>query len=252
MLSGMNKSFQFPVGYHFVNGLGSLALSELVTEVIMKVSQTGVIISNLTFDGAKENLKMCEILDANLNPLDDNFKPYIISPYNDRIIYLIFDPSHMEKLMRNLLGNHRILFDENGNQIEWKYFVDLYEISKDGNLLTHKLTRKHTKEFHRNKMNMRLAVETYSTSVADSFQILREKGHNMFINSYTTEMFTRRIDKMFDIFNSRDTPHTNIYKRPLNSENKREIYEFIEESYNKFERSANDPKNKKNQCVEDD
>lgn len=119
-----------------------------------------------------------------------------------------------------LLGNHGILFDENDEKIEWKYFFDLQEISKDGNLLTHKLTRKHTKEFKRNKINVRLAAETYSTSVADSFKILRDKGHAQFVHSYPTEKFTRRIDKMFDILNSRDTRHTNIYKRHLNFEKK--------------------------------
>lgn len=70
MLSGINKSFEFPVGYHFVNGLGADGLTEVVKEVIMKVSACGVTIANLTFDGAKENIKMCQNLGAKLDPLN--------------------------------------------------------------------------------------------------------------------------------------------------------------------------------------
>lgn len=230
MLCGLNKCFEFSVGYHLVNGLGGEALSELVNEVIMKVSGCGVKIANMTFDGAKDNIKMCEIMGANLDPLSVDFRPFINNPFDGSTIFLIFDPSHMEKLMRNLLGNHGILFDENNDQIEWKYFVELQEISKSGNLLTHKLTKKHTKEFKRNKMNVRLAVETYSTSVADSFKILRENGHSEFKNSFATEKFTRMMDTMFDVTNSRDTRHSNVYKRPLSSKNKKEVFQFIEES----------------------
>lgn len=230
MLSAINKMFEFPVGYHFVNGLGSEGLTELVKEVIVKVSACGVKISNLTFDGAKENVKMCENLGANLDPLSDRFKPFFLSPYDESCIYVIMDASHMEKLLRNLLGNHKVLFDENDEQIEWSYFSDLQELSKHGKLLTHKLTRKHTEEWLRNKMNVRLASETFSTTVADSFQIMREKEHPKFVNSYPTEKFTRMADRMFDILNSRDTRHSNMYKQPLNPENKTAIFEFIERS----------------------
>lgn len=138
--------------------------------------------------------------------------------------------THMEKLMRNLLGNHETLFDENDNAIQWTYFLDLAQLSKNGQLLTHKLTKKHTTEFKRNKMCVRLACETFSNSVADSFQILRDKGHPNFINSLPTEMFTRMIDRAFDVMNSRDTRQSNIFKRPLNPENKRRIFEFIEQT----------------------
>lgn len=45
MLSGINKSFEFPV-YHFVNGLDGDGLTDIVREVIMKVSGQGIVISN--------------------------------------------------------------------------------------------------------------------------------------------------------------------------------------------------------------
>lgn len=150
-LSEMNKKFHLPITYHFVKGLNAEKLSDLTKDIIMKISEQGVKICNLTFDGAGVNLNMCTKLGANLEAMNDNFKPYFTNPYDKKsVIYLIADPSHMEKLMRNLLANYGTLYDENDNEIKWSYFTDLQEISTDGNLLTHKLTKKHTKEYARN------------------------------------------------------------------------------------------------------
>lgn len=230
LLSGLNKKFHFPVAYHFVNSLNSKSLSELIKEIIVKVSEQGIIVSNLTFDGAPTNFAMCKILGANLNVSDNNFQPYFINPYDGTsIVYLIADPSHMEKLMRNLLGNHKVLLDENENQIEWSLFVNLQKISTYGNLLTHKLTQKHTKEWARNKMNVRLVCETFSNSVASSMKLLRIHKHPMFEKSEPTEKFVEIMDKTFDIFNSCNPRHSNEFKRALNADNKNEIFKFIEE-----------------------
>lgn len=48
MLSGINKRFQFPFAYHFVDALKANYLAELVIDVIIQVSKCGVKISNLT------------------------------------------------------------------------------------------------------------------------------------------------------------------------------------------------------------
>lgn len=231
LLSGINKKFHFPVAYHFVKGMDAKNLANLTKDIIMKISEQGIIIANLTFDGAPVNLTMCKILGANLNALSDDFQPFFANPYDkSKLIYFIADPSHMLKLMRNLLGNHKMLFDENDEKIEWSLFVKLQEISTMGNLLTHKLTKKHTKEWGRNKMNVRLASETYSGSVVNSMHLLRMKQQPGFENSEPTERFTDIMDKAFDILNSCNPRHSNPYKRALNIDNQHEVFEFIEKA----------------------
>ena len=165
---------------------------------------------------------MCELLGANMDPLDRNFNLSIKSLYDGSIIYIILDASHMEKLLRNLLGNHAVMFDEINEKIEWSYFNEPYELSKNANLCTHKLPNKHTSGFKRNKMNVRLAVETFSTSTADAFKMMRDKRHQKFVNSLPTENFTRIAERIRE-----NIRHSNIYKRPKNEDNKREILEFI-------------------------
>lgn len=227
MLCGLNKHFQFPVLYHFVHSLKTKHLAELIREVIVKVSECGVKISNLTFDGDKTNISAAKMLGANLDVFDPNFEPFIKNPYDGSRLYLILDPSHVEKLFRNLLGNKEELFDENGNKMKWCYFVDLQTLSKDGKMLTHKLTRKHI-DYQQNKMNVRLAVETFSESVGDSMTILREHNHPKFKNSEHTTNLIYMMDKAFNILNSRGSRHSNIFKCALSEKNRHEIFAFID------------------------
>lgn len=232
MLFGINKYFQFPVGYHFVDALNSDDLAQLLKEVITKITECGARVANLVFDGAKTNLAMCKLLGANLDISVQNFKPYIENPYDHSIIYLILDPSHMEKLMRNLLGNHKVLFDGDGNKVEWRYFVDLLNISQNSNgltiLKTHKLTRKHI-EFGRNIMNVRLAAETFSNSVGDSMKMLKDQGNKKFANSEATIKFVYKMNRLFDIFNSMGLHNSDIFKNALSEKNKQQIFTFAED-----------------------
>lgn len=179
---------------------------------------------------------MCRKLGANLDVYDINFNPSIQNPFDESRIYLMLDPSHMEKLMRNLLGNKGVLFDQNDREIKWDYFVELEKLSTNGSMLMHKLTRKHI-EFKQNKMNVRIAVETFSESVGDSIKMLRENNHPFFVNSESTTDFVYMMDKLFNILNSRyicDSRHKNIFKNALSEINKSEICSFIEKSIEYF------------------
>lgn len=227
MLSGLNKHFEFPVLYHFVDSMKTKHLSELINEVIFKVSECGVKISNLTFDADRLNLAAVKMLGAHLNVFDVNFAPFINNPFDGSRILLFLDPSHMEKLFRNLLGNKEVIFDEHGNKIEWRYFVNLQNLSKDGKMLTHRLSRKHI-DYQQNKMNVRLAVESFSSSVGDSMTILREHNHPEFKDSEDTSNFVYMMDKAWDILNSRGSRHSNIFKRALSKGNEAKIFAFID------------------------
>lgn len=229
MLTGINRNFQFPLAYHLVRDLKADELKALVSEYIIKVSECGIKIAQLSFDGDPKNIAICKLFGANLDALDANFKPYIENPFDKSIIFLTLDPSHMEKLMRNLLGNHQVLFTGSGKRIEWKYFVDLEKLSKGGSMLTHKLNKKHI-EFKQNKMNVRLACETFSQSTADSMRLLKNENHPKFLNCEHTIEFTDMMDKLFNVLNSKTKRHENIFKRALSSQNKDFIFDFAEKT----------------------
>lgn len=118
LLNGINQEFEFPVGYHFIKSLSSDDKANLYLEVIKKVTDCGVIIKNITFDGLSSNFAMCKKLGADLDIFSSNFKPFILNPFNQSKIFIIFDNCHAEKLIRNTLGNKEVIFEEHGKRIK--------------------------------------------------------------------------------------------------------------------------------------
>lgn len=111
--------------------------------------------------------------------VDEDFKSYFINPYSGEKIYIILDPSHAIKTVRNTLGNCGSIY-ENDDEIKWQYLVDLVNHSGKQNFgLTHKMTKRHI-QFQDRIMHVGTAVETLSNSSADSLQFLKESGIQQF------------------------------------------------------------------------
>lgn len=233
MLVGINKHFKFPICYHFIDSLNATEKKQLTTEVIEKITPCGIEIANLTFDGHKSNLAMCRGLQANLDTDSEDFKPYFNNPVNGKKIHLIFDACHMIKLLRNTLASKQTIFDEHDNEIKWSFFEELERLGKEKKFPYQKLSKKHI-QWEASKMNVKIAVETLSSSVADFMEYLLSRKHPQFVNAAPTIRFIRMADKLFDIFNSRNMRNNNLFKRPLNSENIRIVLSFFEECESYF------------------
>lgn len=108
MVNGVNVKFNLPVAFHFINSLNSGEKSSLILMVLQRITAIGIKIIAITFDGLTCNLSTCALLGADLK-LGANFKPYFINPSNDEKIYIIFDPPHMVKLLRNVIGDFKEL-----------------------------------------------------------------------------------------------------------------------------------------------
>ena len=78
-------------------------------------------------------------------------------------IYIVFDVCHMLKLMRNLLGDYKVICkQEDGElkQIKWQYIEDLNSIQEElGFALSNKLKKKHIM-WTKHKMNVSKAAQT--------------------------------------------------------------------------------------------
>lgn len=234
ILKGIEANFEFPIAYYFINKLTKYQRENLVRDIIETVIHCDIKITNLTFDGLAANAGMCVLLGANLDIYSKDFQHFIYDPINHEKIYIILDPCHMEKLIRNTLSNRKEFFvDNEKNKIEWKYIESLYQFSRDNNFKTHKLSRKHI-DWKQNAMKVSLVFETFSNSVADSLQFLMEHGISDFQNAEITIDFIRRMDKLFNIFNSKYTKETNIFKRVLSAENKRIVFNFLHDMIKYF------------------
>lgn len=230
ILNGIEANIEFPVAYYFIDKLTAHQRKSLVSDIIAAVSRCGIKITNITFDGLAANALMCELFGANLHVYEKDFKTYILNPITNEKIYIILDPCHMIKLVRNTLGTRKEFFVvKKEEKIEWRYIESLYQYSREMNVHTHKLTKKHV-EWKRNPMNVRLAVQTFGNSVADSIQFLMEQNVPEFQGAENTIDFIRRMDKLFNIFNSKHSKHTNIFKKVLSPENKRILFNFLHDN----------------------
>lgn len=225
LLVALNSNWKIPVGYFLMNGTTAVEKSNLVTTCLQNLNDTGVIIKSLTFDGAASNISMVKILGANL-PTKPSFK----HPNTQEDVHIFLDAAHMLKLVRNTLGDWRILYDQNGKSIEWDYFKKLVDLQEEGGLhLATKLRRRHIWYF-KEKMKVSLAAQTFSASVADALTLCKNECFDGFQNSDSTIEFCRKINDIFDFLNTRNFLGQLQYKRPLYANLEEHINTFVKDS----------------------
>lgn len=225
LITGINECFKVPVAYFLIAGLKAGEKAALLQETILFVSKTGIKIVGLVFDGLASNLATVRIMGANLR----KNRPYIINPHSDDKIYFYPDACHMIKLARNCLASKQIIYNGDGQKIEWRYLVALENFQRENKVnLGNKINKTHV-DWTRNKMSVRMACETLSNSVADSLDLLRSKGIEEFQNSEATAQHFRRMNNLFDIMNSMH--ETGIgFKRPISPETETEYFRYFDES----------------------
>lgn len=73
---GINGYWKLPIGYFLIDGLNGQEKANLLQKAIELLSDTGVKINSITFDGTSVNITMVKSLGADLNT-----RPYIINPH---------------------------------------------------------------------------------------------------------------------------------------------------------------------------
>lgn len=192
----VGPDFKVPVAYELVYGLGTNDRAALTLHVIKCVEQTGVVVVSLTGDGLPANITAYEALGVNF---DEN-KPYFKSPtHPEQRIHIIFDPPHMLKLVRKHFASNKIYHQ---NQlIDWELLQKIVEKQSSNNFnLCNKLTNVHI-NWYQKPMNVKVAAETISNSVADTIALLRNDEYDEFKDSEATEKFLRLFNNAFDILN---------------------------------------------------
>ena len=103
--------------------------------------------------------------------------------------------------------------------IKWEYIERLSSLQEDlGFSFANKLKKKHIL-WSKHKMNVSLAAQTLSGSVAQAIDFLRDDVNlREFEGSEATTEFIKRINTIFDLLNSRN-PHSKGTKAPVSKEN---------------------------------
>ncbi len=134
-------------------------------------------------------------------------------------ICVVIDPSHIVKLVRNCIGDLKLIYTSDGQQIHWRYIENLHDLQKEEGL--HLSTRLRTEHvyYHMKKMKVYLATQVLSKSVADAIEFCDKVLKNeKFHDSSATSKFLRIMDRAFDLLNSK-LPFNHRGKIPLSAAN---------------------------------
>ena len=126
---------------------------ELVLHTLNSLHDRGFVIHCLTMDGHATNLGMCRMLGAQLQKADQ-LQPHFTLPGHLQKVYILLDPCHMIKLVRNMLHSYGTLKSKDG-EIRWKHISDLHNIQEGiGLRLGNKLSSRHI-DYQQNKMKVK-------------------------------------------------------------------------------------------------
>lgn len=225
LVTGINFEMSIPIAHFFITTLKATQKAFLIREIIKEITKIGVKVVNITFDGLASNFSACRILGASF--LMNDFRPFFSNPHDKSKIHIMLDACHMLKLIRNCIGSEKELNDGDGNMISWTYFEHLETYRIERSLCTHKLTKKHI-QWERNKMNVQLAAQLMSRSVADSMDFCRKQNCLEFESSEATATFARNVNDLFDIFNSNNVESKIQFKKPLCRENASSVFSFLD------------------------
>lgn len=226
MIVALNDNFKIPVGYFLINGLGGVERANLVNQCIEKLYDVGVTIVSLTFDGAASNLAMCSTLGCQISAGDAEFKSFFKHPVTLDPVVVFLDPCHMLKLVRNTIGDKKTLVDDSNCFVNFEYIVKLHKLQDaEGLHLGNKLRQAHVL-WYKKKMNVKLAAQLLSESVASSLLYCLEQQLPGFSGCEATIKFIKLFNSLFDVFNSRNL-HGKGLKAPIGVRNYSEVYSFL-------------------------
>ena len=167
----LRGNFKCAVGYFFIDKISSEILSKLIKMCIIKLYESGIHVHNVTFDGTSTNINAVTKLGCELPE-----KPFFNVKINKEnvTVCVMLDASHMIKLARNTLADKGTLLSTDG-VIDFKYIQRLNTLQKEQGLkFANSLSDIHI-HYGNRKMNVKIAAQTLSASVADAIEFLMYK-----------------------------------------------------------------------------
>jgi len=182
---GLFSKWKQPVYYGYDEILNMTSIRSIVQEV----HDAGLNILCFTCDSAPSNRSTWNKLGVTYE------KPHFENHVTGKPIYCFADPPHLIKLLRNNLFDSGFRLQD-GTLIEKKVFVDLSLYNNREHRVCHKFTSGHLDVVGAERMNVRVACETISRSVASAIEMY-------FPRKRRVAEFIRLANDFFDIMNSR-------------------------------------------------
>ena len=157
--------------------ISSTDLSCLIKNALHLCATHNLNVWSITCDGLISNFSAMKNLGCSFGSKIKEMCGSFPHPEYDHPIYYIPDPCHMLKLARNALCSIGIFVDEQNQYIKWDHIKALHKLQEEeGFKFANKLGNYHI-DFRRHKMNVKIAAQTLSGSVADAIEFLMVSGH---------------------------------------------------------------------------
>ncbi|KAK3931680.1 Transposable element P transposase [Frankliniella fusca] len=174
-------------------------LTKLVLEAVILLERSGLIVDAVVTDGATWNRSMWTKFGVTAD------KPSAEHPCDtDRCLWFISDFPHLLKCMRNCLCTKKIIKTPKGDVKldHWEGILDAESLRQVGLRECHKLTRDHINPGPWQKMNVGMAWQFWSASVAAAMETLRFQGVDKLEDCDPSVDLVRRINSLADAMNS--------------------------------------------------
>ena len=228
MILCMNDAWKIPIAYFLINKISSEMKSNLILQCTSAIYNTGMKVISVTCDGLSSNISAFKYLGCNFDDIT-SLQTSFQHPDIEEIIVVFLDPCHMLKLIRNVVGDIKIIVDGNGEQIKWSDLETLHAFQQSEDMhLGNKLRKSHI-DYHNQKMKVRLAAQIFSTSVANALLFCKDNLKlKEFQSCQGTIKFLRIFNDLFDILNSKNIKQHG-FKQPLNEQNAELIINKLKE-----------------------
>lgn len=158
-----------------------------------------------------------------------NLIPYISHPITENKIFILLDACHMLKLVRNAFASKKTFRDKDNGVISWDYIELLIYLQETERLHAATKNRRRHLNWEREKMNVSIAAQVLSTSVANALMFCEQDLQiDKFRNSGATAKFCLTINNIFDLLNSRNLFCKNQSAQCITRENYDEICKQVD------------------------
>lgn len=130
LVVSMNGKWKLPIAYFFIKSLTGSEKANIVRQALIKLKDVGVTITSVTCDGPSANFTMAKELGIDFSDIN-NIKSHFLHPCDNSKIYMIFDPCHMLKLLRNNWAKCGSFFNGEGQSIDFNYIQRLYQVQEN-------------------------------------------------------------------------------------------------------------------------
>ena len=211
MLQGISLNVQEIVGIFATTELSAEQLCSRTWDVTYHLEIRGIKVLSFICDGASCNKKFFK-MHASWDPESNCvFATRNIASGEDRAVYFIVDPPHLLKTIRNCFSNshghkHSRLMWKNGEEISWEAIVKLHDVSIADKYKEHKLTRAHIILTAFSRMNVLLATQVMSSSVALSLKKYLNDPRFCGLITNSLISFLLAVNTLFDCLNGSNDP----------------------------------------------